>query len=318
MSATVAPPTLDARAAARLAALPGPAPWLHEEVARRMADQLSWITLPVQQWAHWSPRRGGVQGPELVAQRWPQATCVNVPAGEAPAPHAASPPAPWWHPSRWQRSVAPQNATPPQREQPEPGSVQMVWANMLLHRVAEPQALMRQWLQALAVDGFVMFSCLGPDTLRGLRALYARLGWPAPAHEFTDMHDWGDMLMQAGFAEPVMFMEHVTLTFETPQRALQELRALGRNLSRSRFAALRGRRWHARLLAEMESLRGNSAESGAESGSIPLEFELIYGHALKPAPRATVSAETVIGLDDMRQALRQPRPHSLPPESRAE
>nr|DAR80227.1 MAG TPA: hypothetical protein [Caudoviricetes sp.] len=49
-----------------------------------------------------------------------------------------------------------------------------------------------------------------------------------------------------------------------------------------------------------------------------MEFELIYGHALKPAPRATVSAETVIGLDDMRQALRQPRPHSLPPESRAE
>ena len=101
-----------------------------------------------------------------------------------------------------------------------------------------------------------------------------------------------------------------------------ELCALGRNLSRSRFAALRGRRWHARLLAEMESLRGNSAESGAENGaengSIPLEFELIYGHALKPAPRATVSAETVIGLDDMRQALRQPRPHSLPPESRAE
>ena len=160
--------------------------------------------------------------------------------------------------------------------------------------------------------------CSSDLTLRGLRALYARLGWPAPAHEFTDMHDWGDVLMQVGFVEPVMFMEHVTLTFETPQRALQELRALGRNLSRSRFAALRGRRWHARLLAEMESLRGNSAESGAESGSIPLEFELIYGHALKPAPRATVSAETVIGLDAMRQALRQPRPHSLPPESRAE
>ena len=297
MSATVAPPSLDARAAARLAALPGPAPWLHEEVARRMADQLSWITLPVQQWAHWSPRRGGVQGPELVAQRWPQATCVNVPAGEAPAPHAASPQAPWWHPSRWQRPSAPQSATPPQREQPEPGSVQMVWANMLLHRVSQPQELMQQWRRALAVDGFLMFSCLGPDTLRSLRALYADQGWhEPPAHEFTDMHDWGDMLMEAGFAEPVMFMEHINLSFETAERALQELRGLGRNLSLNRFAGLRGRAWRQQLLQAMEAQR--------RDGMITLEFELIYGHAIKPAPRATVAAETVIGLDFMREQLR--------------
>ena len=46
-----------------------------------------------------------------------------------------------------------------------------------------------------------MFSCLGPDTLRELRAVYAALGWPVPSHTFTDMHDWGDMLVQAGFAD---------------------------------------------------------------------------------------------------------------------
>ena len=230
-----------------------------------------------------------MQGHALVAGHFAQAECVGVPAGEGAASDAAD--APWWHLKRWTR--------PALRiaEQPEAGSVQMVWANMLLHRVAEPQALMAEWRRALDVDGFLMFSCLGPDTLRGLRELYARLGWPAPAHEFTDMHDWGDMLMEAGFAEPVMFMEHVTLTFDTPERALQELRALGRNLNKQRHAALRGRRWHARLLAEMESLR--------QSGAIALEFELIYGHALKPAPRATVAAETVIGLDDLRRALRQ-------------
>ena len=58
-----------------------------------------------------------------------------------------------------------------------------------------PQALIAQWHRALAVDGFLMFSCLGPDTLRELRALYRALGWPPPAHDFTDMHDWGDMLV---------------------------------------------------------------------------------------------------------------------------
>ena len=42
--------------------------------------------------------------------------------------------------------------------------------------------------------------------------------------------DWGDMLASNGFAEPVMDMERITLTFETPERLLQELRGLGRNL----------------------------------------------------------------------------------------
>ena len=117
----------------------------------------------------------------------------------------------------------------------------MLWANMALHLSADPQALMGEWQRALATDGFLMFSCLGPDTLRELRALYAALGWPPPSHEFTDMHDWGDMLVQTGFAEPVMDMERITLSFATPQRLLRELRELGANLHPERFPALRGR-----------------------------------------------------------------------------
>jgi malonyl-CoA O-methyltransferase len=44
------------------------------------------------------------------------------------------------------------------------GAVQMLWSNMQLHMAGDPEALMRQWQEALAVDGFLMFSCLGPDT----------------------------------------------------------------------------------------------------------------------------------------------------------
>ena len=145
---------------------------------------------------------------------------------------------PWWR--RW---------APARHHGPLPDAcVQMLWANMALHMSADPQALIAQWHRALATDGFLMFSCLGPDTLRELRALYAALGWPPPAHDFTDMHDWGDMLVHAGFAEPVMDMERITLTWETPAAAA------GRNCANSaptsipaRFAALRGRGWRARL-----------------------------------------------------------------------
>jgi malonyl-CoA O-methyltransferase len=142
-----------------------------------------------------------------------------------------------------------------------------------------------------------MFSCLGPDTLRELRALYAALGWPPPAHEFTDMHDWGDMLVASGFAEPVMDMERITLSFATPDRLLAELRGLGANLHPARFPALRGRAWRARLeQALAEQLRG-------ADGQLALTFEIIYGHALKPLPRARMSEQSAVSLQDMRAML---------------
>ncbi|MFZ3128797.1 MAG: biotin synthase, partial [Rhodoferax sp.] len=117
---------------------------------------------------------------------------------------------------------------------------------------------------------------------------------------FTDMHDWGDMLVQAGFAEPVMDMERITLTFATPERLLAELRELGRNLHPQRFGSLRGRGWHAQLCAALERDGVRSAE-----GRLQLTFEVIYGHAFKPQPRLTVRPETTVSLAEMRTALRQ-------------
>ncbi len=173
----------------------------------------------------------------------------------------------------------------------------MLWANMALHLAADPQALIAQWHRALATDGFLMFSCLGPDTLRELRALYAALGWPAPCPDFTDMHDWGDMLVHGGFAEPVMDMERLTLTWATPAALLEELRELGPNLHPGRFPALRGRGWRQRLEAELAR-----ALAGPD-GRLGLTFEVVYGHAVKPAPRLRMAAESAFSLQDMKTLL---------------
>ncbi len=110
---------------------------------------------------------------------------------------------------------------------------------------------------------------------------------------------WGDMLVQAGFAEPVMDMERITLTYETPARLLQELAELGRNFHPGRFAALRGRRWKARL----EGLIGERLVRGPD-GRLSLTFEIIYGHALKPQPRIKLSESSAISMDDMRSMLK--------------
>jgi malonyl-CoA O-methyltransferase len=297
------PPTIDPVAARRWAALPhARSPWLHEEVARRMAERLQVIRLPVQRWAHWEPARSGLAGHGLVAAQYPGSECFQVSAQAGQAQIAIKNEAnSWWRRWRGTRAQPPAMVTAPPA-----GGVQLVWANMLAHQVAEPTALLGQWHRALAVDGFVMFSCLGPDTLRELRGLYADLGWPPPSQAFTDMHDWGDQLVAAGFAEPVMDMEHLTLTFETPARLLAELRELGRNQHPGRQAGLRTPRWRARLERALdERLRPPGG------GPLQLSFELIYGHALKAPPRHPLAPQTAISLDEMTQSLRR-RNRNLP------
>ena len=291
------PPTIDPVAAARWHGMHAAAsPWLHEEVAGRMAERLAWIKLQPAAWAHWGPVRGGLLAHARLAKIYPDAERFVVEESPKMAQIAReSIKKPWWSPSRL-RGAAPRFELPPA------ASVQMLWSNMALHMAADPQKLIADWHRALAVDGFLMFSCLGPDTLGEIRTLYQRLGWPPPSHQFTDMHDWGDMLVAAGFAEPVMDMERITLSFATPERLLAELRPLGRNLHPARFGGLRGRQWLRQLQHEI-AVSARRVDTPESDAPLTLTFEVIYGHALKPAPRLRAQPTATMSLEDMRLAL---------------
>ena len=210
------PPTIDAAAAARwsrLAPLDG-SPWLHEEIGRRMEDRLQWIKTRPRHWADWSPLRGGLEAHALLARRYRDAASYVIePETALLAPTREALAAPWWSARRWQ------GARPSFEAPPEEG-VDLLWANMALHMAADPQALIARWHRLVATGGFLMFSCFGPDTVRELRVLHERHGWPPASHEFTDMHDWGDMLVHAGFAEPVMDMERIVLTWPSASSSL--------------------------------------------------------------------------------------------------
>jgi malonyl-CoA O-methyltransferase len=170
---------------------------------------------------------------------------------------------------------------------------------MYLHLSPDPAALLRLWQRALAVDGFLMFSSIGPDSLRELRMLFAALGWGVAGPEWTDMHDVGDMLVGAGFADPVMDQERITLSWAEPTKLLADLRLLGGNLAPQRFAGCRSRAWRGRLLQALEGLR-------AADGRLQLTLELVYGHAIKPKPRPALNPETRVSLEEMRQMVRRP------------
>ena len=275
----------------RLARAPQP-PWLHGEIARRMAEKLDVILLRPERVIDWWSALGA--GAPLLEAAYPKAAQWRVePDADWLERSRAAAQRPWWRAARW---TGGEISVWPERAELAPGAG-LVWANMMLHAVVDPVALIERWHGLLRVDGFVMFSCLGPGTLRELRTLYARLGWPAPTPGFVDMHDLGDMLVQAGFADPVMDQETLTLRWPTTAALLAELRTLGGNAAPDRIAGLRTPRWRRRLEAEL-------AQLAAPDGSIGLSFEVAYGHAFKAAPRLKQGDTTTVSLDDMRAMVR--------------
>lgn len=268
------------------------APWLHAEVARRMAERLAFIKLQPARVLDAAPALGG--SAEVLRQAYPGAEHLWHEAWPVLAERAAQArPQGWWQKLRG-ASAARVAALPARPE------VELLWSNMALHAAADLPQLLADWQASLAVGGFVMFSCLGPDSFVELRTLYARQGWGRPAPDWWDMHDIGDLVLKAGFADPVMDQERLTLTWASPDALLGDLRALGGNLAPTRFAGLRGRRWRAALLAGLDTLRDRD-------GRVALTLELVFGHAFKEAPKLTVAAETQVSVDTMRAALRAGR-----------
>ncbi|MDO9283863.1 MAG: biotin synthase [Aquabacterium sp.] len=293
--ASAPPPLTDARALARVQgrlARADTAPWLHQEVARRMAERLPVIKRAPERWLDWWGFTGA--GAAAVQAVWPQAQrSVAEPTAALAARSRQALQAPWW---AWGARRQPVWLT----DDVPPAQAQMLWANLVLHTAADPAAMLAAWHRALAVDAFVMFSTYGPDTLRELRAVYRAAGWAAPHPPYTDMHDLGDLMVHGGFADPVMDQETIRLTWSSPEALLAELRTLGGHLGAARHAGLRTPRWRARLLAAL-------AERADADGRIVMSFELVYGHAYKAPPRPARGEPVTVSLEALRATLPKPR-----------
>ena len=158
----------------------------------------------------------------------------------------------------------------------EPNSFDFIWSNMALHWHRNPPEVFREWYRLLEVDGLLMFSCFGPSTLIELRAALQRADWKTQTMAFVDMHDFGDMLMESGFKDPVMDQDIITLSYKTPQKLLADVRALGGNPSSGRHPGLKSR-------AALERLHEALEEQRREDGLIHLSFEIVNGHAWRGA-----------------------------------
>jgi malonyl-CoA O-methyltransferase len=161
------------------------------------------------------------------------------------------------------------------------GSLGLVWSNLMLHWLDAPPPAFAEMHRVLEVGGLLMFSMLGPDTLRELRAAAVKVGAGDTARKFLDMHEVGDMLVAAGFADPVMDMEMITLTYRRPQDFLADQRRLGVR------DGLLGR-------APWRDWRRTLAAWPRGDGLLPARFEIVYGHAWKAAPQVAADGRAII------------------------
>lgn len=276
---------------ARAAATTDGADLLAREISRRMDERLDYIRL--------APGRildlGCGTGPDLarLRERYPEATLLAADfaqpmlarAGERRAADAggrrllqrifggATRSAP--------RVAADACALPLAR-----GCLGLVWSNLMLTALDDPLPAFEEIHRTLEVGGLLMFSTLGPDTLRELRAALPS-GAGERVHRFIDMHDIGDALVKAGFSDPVMDMEMLTLTYADVDDLLADLRATGcTNAAATRPRGLTGRSGWAAARAAYDKLRAD--------GRLPATFEVIQGHAWKPAPRTTDDGRAII------------------------
>lgn len=266
---------------------------LARELGRRMDERLNYIRC--------TPRRivdlGCGPGSDLatLAARYPQAECIGIDFA-APMLDAAR------RQAQARRGLVDRllGRTPPpallcagaEALPLADASVSLLWSNLMLNWLSDPLPALREMHRVLEVGGMVMFSTLGPDTLKELRAAI-----PAAAgervHRFIDMHDIGDALVKAGFADPVMDMEMLTLTYADVDSLFADLRQSGSTLATTaRARGLGGRAPWNEVRTQYEALR--------VGGRLPATFELIQGHAWKAAPRSTADGRAIVRF--------QPRP----------
>lgn len=266
----------------RVAATYAASDFLAREVDGRMQERLDYVRLT----PAWIADLGcgpGLSLPGLQA-RYPEARILGLDQ-EAAMLHWARRHSGW---RRWlgarprQQGVQAEAAALPLRR----ASIDLAWANLLLPWLDAPLPFFGEVHASLKVGGLFMFSSLGPDTLKELRGGFAD-GY-AHTQRFADMHDLGDMLLEAGFADPVVDMEVLTLTYADVQGLLADLRAAGATCAmRDRRRGLAGRQLLKQLMSHYEALRN-------ADGRLPATFEIIYGHAWKPAPRQLADGRAII------------------------
>lgn len=259
---------------------------LQREVCTRMLERLGYIKL--------QPLRiidvgsGTGWGTRQLGERYPKAeiTALDIAIGML---HAARGTSGWWQKlfsgKRESFLCADVEQLPLASN-----SVNMVWSNLALQWCNDLPATFVELQRVLKTDGLLIFSSFGVDTLKELRAAFSEVDEYNHLSRFADLHDIGDMLVEAGFADPVMEMEKIILTYDDLRAVMQDLKSIGaHNATTGRSRGMMGKTAWQRITENYERFR--------RDGKLPATFEIVYGHAWKPAPKNRQDGRSIIRTD---------------------
>lgn len=239
---------------------------LAREVGSRMAERLALVRLAPRRIADIGCATG--DGVRELQERYPEALPLAIDFAR-PMLHAVKAHVPLW---QRLRGRSPRLLNADVRALPlAADSLDLVWSNLVLHWLDDPLPAFKELHRVLAVGGLLNFAMFGPDTLKELRAAGA-----SSLRKFPDMHDVGDLLVAAGFADPVMDMEMITITYRSPRQLLADQRHLG--VRDGLLGRLPWREWR-RILAAWDR---NAS------------FEIVYGHAWKAEPKLAADGRAIV------------------------
>jgi len=154
-------------------------------------------------------------------------------------------------------------------------SVELVISGLTLQWCQDLPKVFKEFRRVLAPGGLLLFSTFGPDTLKELRQSWAEVDDLPHVNAFADMHNVGDALVQSGFADPVMDMEMLTVTYNDVKTVMKDLKQIGaHNVMQGRSHHITGKSKLLKMMQSYEQFRVDEL--------LPVSHEIVYGHAWVP------------------------------------
>lgn len=273
---------------------------LSREIDQRMLERLDYVRIEP---AHiLDLGAGSGKSTSALQNRYPQAQLILLDAVQALLPPQPAFRRNWLH--RW---LPPSHTQKPlltvicgdARQLPIPSDqLDLVWSNMLLPWIDDVSLVMNEAYRTLKTNGLLMFSSLGPNTLQTLAACF-KDNFPH-CQIFPDMHDLGDLLVQTGFADPVMDMETVSVEYSSVSSLINDLRMAAANCAhQERRKGMMGRNTWLNMLQNWSKLATQHP-----SQKVSIQFEIVYGHAWKSRPNQLSDGRQIINFKNKQGGLR--------------
>jgi malonyl-CoA O-methyltransferase len=173
-------------------------------------------------------------------------------------------------------------------------SFDLIFSNFALEWMTDLQGVFAELKRVLKVNGLLMFSTYGLDSLAELRNGIESIEQnerqeerPKPSEDdlkppyFRDMHNIGDMMLGLQYQDPVMDVEWLSMTYQNVDDIIKDLCDAGIYSRLELNHYLEHLKVHYEQYRQKNAIQidNDPAKNLSLTGKLPVTYEIIYGHA---------------------------------------